>query len=198
METVAGLIGLLVSRQPVNAAVTALKPRESARQVPAPEELPKGALNERRQAVGVAQSARLGQERLEVILHDPVKHAAGGTTRFVARGRPGHPAHEAEAVPTSHSHPISATARGFPSSDLPFVRRGRCARIADFAIARGVPSVTSQAPAAPPESARSCERTVPAAALSSALAYRHAVARFDRLSGPRCEQFFCRVTAATE
>jgi hypothetical protein len=87
--------------EPVEAAVAAAKPREPASQESAPEELPKRALDELRQPVAAAQAGRLGQERLEVIPHDPVKHAAGGPTRFVARRRMGHSARKAEGVPVS-------------------------------------------------------------------------------------------------
>ncbi|MEX2663770.1 MAG: hypothetical protein WD227_17690 [Vicinamibacterales bacterium] len=105
--------------EPVQAAVAAAKPREPARQEPAPEEVPKRALDERREAVAVAQTGRLGQEGLEVILHDPVKDAAGGTTGFVARGRPGHPVDEAEGVPTSQLDAIR------PEPAIAVVRRCR-------------------------------------------------------------------------
>jgi hypothetical protein len=78
--------------------------REPARQEPAPEKGPKRALDELRHTLAVAHLGRLGQERLEVILHDPVKHAVGGAAWFVARGRSGHPARIAEAVPASRPH----------------------------------------------------------------------------------------------
>jgi len=55
----------------VQAAAAAVKAREPARQEPAPEELPKGPLDELRQAVAVAQTGSLGEQGLEVILHDP-------------------------------------------------------------------------------------------------------------------------------
>jgi hypothetical protein len=103
--------------EPIQGAPVAAKPREATSQEPAPEEVPKRALDEWRQAVTVAQPRRLGQERLEVILHDLVKDAAAGIAGFVARGRPGHPAHDAEAVPTSQPTPFGQNWR-FPSSDV--------------------------------------------------------------------------------
>lgn len=50
--------------EPVQATVAAVKPREPACQESALEELPKGALDELRQAVAVAQTGRLHQEGL--------------------------------------------------------------------------------------------------------------------------------------
>jgi hypothetical protein len=100
--------------EPIQGAPVAAKPREATSQEPAPEEVPKRALDEWRQAGTVAQPRRLGQERLEVILHDLVKDAAAGIAGFVARGRPGHPAHDAEAVPTSQPTPFGQNWR-FPS-----------------------------------------------------------------------------------
>jgi hypothetical protein len=119
--------------EPVEAAVAAAKPREPPSQESAPEEVPKRALDEWRQAVAVAQPRRLGQEGLEVILHDLVKDAAGGATRFVARGRPGHSARKAEGVPTSQPPGQSAldeeggTQDLFArfAADLAFYREGR-------------------------------------------------------------------------
>jgi hypothetical protein len=87
----------------VVAAFTAATPREPARQAPAPEEVPKRPLDKVRHTLAVAYPGGLRQEGLEVILHDPVEHAAGGTTRFVARGEPGHPPRVAAAMPTSQS-----------------------------------------------------------------------------------------------
>jgi hypothetical protein len=90
--------------EPVEAAVAATKPREPARQEPAPEEVPKRPIDKLRHTLAVAHPGRLRQERLEVILHNPVEHAGGGATWFVARGRLSHPVDEAEAVPTSQPH----------------------------------------------------------------------------------------------
>jgi hypothetical protein len=64
--------------EPVQAAAVAVKPRE-------PPRVPKTRSRQMPQAVAAAQPGRLGHERLEVILHDPMKDAVGG--RFVARGR---------------------------------------------------------------------------------------------------------------
>jgi len=75
----------------------------------APEGLPERPFHERRHAAAVTQLRCAREEGLQVILHDLVKYAAGGIAGFVARGRPGHPAHEAEAVPTSHPHAIRPT-----------------------------------------------------------------------------------------
>jgi len=83
-----------------------VQPRESACQEPAPEELPERPFDEHRHAIAVAQLRGACEEGFQVILHDLVKDTAGGIAGFVARGRPGHPAHEAEAVPTSHPHAI--------------------------------------------------------------------------------------------
>jgi hypothetical protein len=88
----------------VEAAITATKPREPARQEPTPEEVPKRPLDKLRHTLAVAQPGCLGQERLAVILHDPVQRAVGGATRFVARGRPGHSARIADSVPASQPH----------------------------------------------------------------------------------------------
>ena len=98
----------------------------------APEELPKRPLDERWQAVAIAQTGRLHQEGLQVVPHDPVQDASFGTMGFVACGRPGHPADEAEGVPSSPHH--AKRAKIEPTSA--FLRRPRRARTADSAIAR--------------------------------------------------------------
>lgn len=87
----------------VQGAAVAAKSREPTRQEAAPEERPERPFDERRHPVPFAESAGLLEEGLQVILHNCVQHAAGGIPRFVARGRLGHPVHEADRVPTRKS-----------------------------------------------------------------------------------------------
>jgi hypothetical protein len=77
--------------QPIQAAGRTTKPREPAGQRAAAQEVTKLLLDEPGQALTVAQTGRLRTEGLEVRLHDLVEHARGGTPRFVASGRLGHP-----------------------------------------------------------------------------------------------------------
>jgi hypothetical protein len=92
--------------EPIEAAAAAVKPRKAAGQEPAPEERPERPLDKLRHAFAVAQTGRLHQEGLQVVLHDLVEDASVWTTWFVARARPGHPAREAEGVPTVELPPF--------------------------------------------------------------------------------------------
>jgi hypothetical protein len=72
--------------QPIQAAPRTAKPRETASQRPATQELPELPLDESWHALALSQAGSLRKKRLEVRLHDLVEHVLGGTPGFVARG----------------------------------------------------------------------------------------------------------------
>ena len=73
--------------QQVGTTIVAPEAGEAAREPAAREELPQLALDEARQAVTAAASARLGEKGFQVLVYEPVQRAVLGRARTVARKR---------------------------------------------------------------------------------------------------------------
>jgi hypothetical protein len=71
----------------VESTVRTMKAREAARQPATSKEITEGLLHELRQALAVAESRRLGAERLEVVADDLVQSGVSGRATLIARRR---------------------------------------------------------------------------------------------------------------
>jgi len=76
--------------KPVEATVTAAKPREPAGEPSTLKEIPELLLDKAGQPFPIAQTGGLRAKGLEVIAHDLVERTLRGTPRFVARGGSDH------------------------------------------------------------------------------------------------------------
>lgn len=63
-----------------------MKPREPAREPPAPEEVSELLLDKARQSLPVAHTRGICAKRLEVLVHNLVERTLRGVARFVGRG----------------------------------------------------------------------------------------------------------------
>ena len=76
--------------QTLGTARTAPEPGKPSCQPPTGQERVKLLLDKARHALAVAQERGLGQERPQVVAHDPMQHVRGGVARRVVDRRQGH------------------------------------------------------------------------------------------------------------